>query len=113
MALVPEIDSLLNMDEQNVREMRRFLSEAAPDSLDSSVSVWIPSSARGYRDRSPTTTGFVYEFWRFVFVKQEIARYAQTFLAYPSMQAGATFNLEALKAELEKKMEALQSQHSQ
>lgn len=46
-------------------------------------------------------------------MKQEIARYAQTFLAYPSMQAGATFNLEALKAELEKKMEALQSQHSQ
>ncbi len=56
---------------------------------------------------------FVYEFWRFVFVKQEVAKYAQTFLDYPPMQKGATFNLEALKAELEKKMEMLKSQQSQ
>ena len=53
---------------------------------------------------------FVYEFWRFVFVKQEVAKYAQTFLEYPPMQKGATLNLEALKAELEKKMEMLKSQ---
>jgi hypothetical protein len=32
---------------------------------------------------------FVYEFWRFVFVKQEVAKYAQTFLEYPPMQKGA------------------------
>ncbi len=56
---------------------------------------------------------FAYEFWRFVLVKQEIARYAQTFLDYPPMQKGATFNLEALKAELEKKMEALKSSQGQ
>ena len=56
---------------------------------------------------------FVYEFWRFVFVKQEIAKYAQTFLEFPPMQKGATFNLEALKAELEKKMEMLHSQQGQ
>jgi len=43
-------------------------------------------------------------------VKQEIGQYAQTFLEFPPMQKGATFNLEALKAELEKKMEALKSQ---
>jgi arylsulfatase A-like enzyme len=49
---------------------------------------------------------FAYEFWRFVFVQQEIAKAAQTFLEFPPMQKGATFNLEALKAELEKKMEA-------
>jgi arylsulfatase len=69
----------------------------------------------------PTTSGgslafynwFAYEFWRFVLVKQEIARYAQTFLDYPPMQKGATFNLEALKAELEKKMEALKSSQGQ
>jgi len=54
---------------------------------------------------------FAYEFWRFVFVKQEIGQYAQTFLEFPPMQEGATFNLEALKAELEKKMEALKSKH--
>jgi arylsulfatase len=56
---------------------------------------------------------FVYEFWRFVFVQQEIGRYARTFLEYPPMQKGASFNLEAVKAELEKKTEALKSQAGQ
>jgi len=55
---------------------------------------------------------FVYEFWRFVFVKEEIGAYAQTFLEYPPMQRGATFNLEALKQELQKKMESLQKMQS-
>ena len=49
---------------------------------------------------------FAYEFWRFVFAQQEVGKYAQTFLEYPPMQAGASFNMSALKAELEKKMEA-------
>jgi arylsulfatase A-like enzyme len=49
---------------------------------------------------------FVYEFWRFVFVKQEVAKYAQTFLEFPPMQKGASFNLERLKEELEKKLQA-------
>lgn len=56
---------------------------------------------------------FVFEFWRFVFVKEEIGLYAQSFLEFPPMQKGATFNLEALKAELEKKMEMLKSQQGQ
>jgi hypothetical protein len=30
-------------------------------------------------------------------VKQEIGRYAQTFLDFPPMQKGASFNLEALR----------------
>jgi arylsulfatase len=47
---------------------------------------------------------FAYEFWRFVFVNQEVAKYAQTFLDFPPMQKGASFNLQALKEELEKKM---------
>jgi arylsulfatase A-like enzyme len=53
---------------------------------------------------------YVYEFWRFVFVKQEVAKYAQTFLDFPPMQKGASFNLEALKEELEKKMESRAAQ---
>ncbi len=40
---------------------------------------------------------FVYEFWRFVFVQQEIAKAAETLVAFPPMQKGASFNLEALK----------------
>jgi arylsulfatase len=47
---------------------------------------------------------FVYEFWRFVFVQQEVAKAAQTFLDFPPMQKGASFNLERLKEELEKRM---------
>jgi arylsulfatase len=48
---------------------------------------------------------FVYEFWRFVLVQQEIAKAAQTFIEFPPMQKGASFNLEALKEELSKKIE--------
>jgi arylsulfatase len=48
---------------------------------------------------------FAYEFWRFVAVQQELGKVAQTFLDYPPMQRGASFNLDALKAELQKRME--------
>ena len=48
---------------------------------------------------------FKYEFWRFVFVQQMLAKEIPTFLEYPPMQRGASFNLDALKAELGKKME--------
>jgi len=52
---------------------------------------------------------FKYEFWRFVFVQQMLAKEIPTFLAYPPMQAGASFNLDALKADLQKKMAAAQA----
>jgi arylsulfatase len=66
------------------------------------------------RTGMPTATGgslfykdwFAYEFWRFVFVQQVVGKLAQTALDFPPMQKGASFNLEALKAELEKKMAA-------
>ena len=47
---------------------------------------------------------FKYEFWRFVFVQQLMAKEIQTFLDYPPMQRGASFNLDALKAEMAKRM---------
>ena len=49
---------------------------------------------------------WAYEFWRFVFVSQEVGKYAQTFIEFPPMQKGASFNLTALKEELEKKIAA-------
>jgi arylsulfatase len=49
---------------------------------------------------------FAYEFWRFVYVQKEVGKAAQTFLEFPPMQKGASFNLEALKAEMEKRMAA-------
>ena len=49
---------------------------------------------------------FVFEFWRFTLVQQEIAKAAKSFIEFPPMQKGASFNLEALKGELTKKIEA-------
>ena len=64
------------------------------------------------RTGMPTGTGgsifykdwFAYEFWRFVFVQQVVGKLAQTALEFPPMQNGASFNLQQLKEELEKKM---------
>ncbi len=47
---------------------------------------------------------FKYEFWRFVFVQQVMAKELQTFLDFPPMQRGASFNLDAVKAEMAKRM---------
>jgi len=47
---------------------------------------------------------FQYQFWRFVFVQQVIGKEIQTFLDYPPMQTGASFNLDAVKAEMGKRM---------
>jgi arylsulfatase len=49
---------------------------------------------------------FAFEFWRFQFVQQEIAKVAQTAIEYPPMQKGASFNLEAVKAQIEKAIAA-------
>ena len=42
---------------------------------------------------------------RFVFVQQVVGKELQTFLDYPPMQRGASFNLDAVKAEMAKRME--------
>jgi arylsulfatase A-like enzyme len=52
---------------------------------------------------------FKYQFWRFVFVQQVMGKALQTFLDYPPMQRGASFNLDAVKAEMAKKMEQAQA----
>ncbi len=49
---------------------------------------------------------FAYEFWRFQFVQKQIAELAQTAIEYPPMQKGASFNLEAVKAQIEKAIAA-------
>jgi len=52
---------------------------------------------------------FAYEFWRFVFVQQQVGKLAQTALDFPPMQKGASFNLQALKEELDKKAASAQA----
>jgi arylsulfatase A-like enzyme len=44
------------------------------------------------------------EFWRFVMVQQYVAKLAETAINYPPMQAPATFNLDAVKREIEAKL---------
>ncbi|WP_458368641.1 arylsulfatase [Pseudomonas mandelii] len=44
---------------------------------------------------------FKFQFWRFVFVQQQVAKLAETAVEFPPMQKGASFNLEAVKARIE------------
>ncbi|MGO9597317.1 MAG: arylsulfatase [Isosphaeraceae bacterium] len=53
---------------------------------------------------------FKFEFWRFVYVQQVVAKLAQTAIEFPPMQKGATFNLEAVKEQVQK---AIQSRTGQ
>jgi arylsulfatase A-like enzyme len=50
------------------------------------------------------------EFWRFVVVQQEVGKLAQTAIEYPPMQAPASFNLEAVKAQVEEMMKQHEGQ---
>ncbi|HTQ51013.1 MAG TPA: arylsulfatase [Candidatus Acidoferrales bacterium] len=52
---------------------------------------------------------FAFEFWRFVYAQQVLGKEAQTFIDFPPMQAGASFNLSALKAQLQQKMDEAKS----
>ncbi|MGA3212042.1 MAG: arylsulfatase [Terriglobales bacterium] len=47
---------------------------------------------------------FAVEFWRFVFVQQEVAKLAMTAIEFPPMQKGASFNLDAVKAKIAEAM---------
>ena len=50
------------------------------------------------------------EFWRFVTVQQEVAKLAQTAIDYPPMQAPASFNLEAVKRQVDELIKAHEGQ---
>ena len=50
---------------------------------------------------------YIHEFWRFVFLQQKIAEYAPSFIEFPPMQKGASFNLDAVKAEIEARIQAM------
>lgn len=50
------------------------------------------------------------EFWRFVFVQDKVKGLAETAIAFPPMQKGASFNLEPVKAQIE---EAIKNREGQ
>jgi arylsulfatase len=49
---------------------------------------------------------FAREFWRFVLVQQKVAELAKTAIDYPPMQDPASFNLEAVKRQIDETMKA-------
>jgi arylsulfatase A-like enzyme len=50
------------------------------------------------------------EFWRFVLVQQRVSALAKTAVEFPPMQAPASFNLEAIKREIEQKLKEREGQ---
>jgi arylsulfatase A-like enzyme len=57
-----------------------------------------------------TNEFFAREFWRFVRVQQTVADLAKTAIEFPPMQAPASFNLDAVKREIDEKMKQYQGQ---
>jgi hypothetical protein len=57
-----------------------------------------------------TNDFFAREFWRFVLVQKTVAALAQTAVEFPPMQAPASFNLEAVKRQIEETIKAHEGQ---
>jgi arylsulfatase A-like enzyme len=55
---------------------------------------------------------FKYEFWRFVFVQDVVGKFAETFIEFPPMQKPASFNMEAIKAQVAEAAATMQAGHS-
>jgi arylsulfatase len=53
---------------------------------------------------------FAREFWRFVLVQQEVSKLAETAINYPPMQAPASFNLEAVKRQIDEVLKSHEGQ---
>jgi arylsulfatase A-like enzyme len=53
---------------------------------------------------------FAREFWRFVLVQQAVTSLAQTAINYPPMQAPASFNLEAVKRQIDEVLKSHEGQ---
>lgn len=53
---------------------------------------------------------FTYEFWRFVYVQEQVEKLGKTFIDFPPMQRGASFNVEAIKEQILRAIQARQGQ---
>jgi arylsulfatase A-like enzyme len=63
-----------------------------------------PFEKMGVGDSLFAANWWAFEFWRFVFVQEEVAKLAKTAAEFPPMQPGASFNLSAVKEKIEKAM---------
>jgi arylsulfatase len=75
--------------------------------LDPYERTGLPTSSSGSLEY---VNWFTYEFWRFAFVQQVVGEYAKTFIDFPPMQKGASFNMDNVKAKIQAAMAA---QHGQ
>jgi arylsulfatase A-like enzyme len=55
---------------------------------------------------------FQFEFWRFVFVQEVVGKFAESFIEFPPIQKPASFNLEAIKAQVAEAAAAMHAGHS-
>jgi arylsulfatase A-like enzyme len=67
-----------------------------------------PFEKMGLQNSLFAANWWAFQFWRFVFVQQQVAKLAQTALDFPPMQPGASFNLSEVKAKIEKAMSSRQ-----
>jgi arylsulfatase len=69
-----------------------------------------PFERTGMPDGKGGSLGFynwyAYEFWRYVYVQQEVAKAAKTMIEFPPMQRGGSFNMEAIKEQIQKAIES-------
>jgi arylsulfatase A-like enzyme len=63
-----------------------------------------PFEKMGLGDSLFAANWWAFEFWRFVFIQQEVGQLAQTVIDFPPMQPGASFNLSALKQKIQQHM---------
>jgi arylsulfatase len=63
-----------------------------------------PFEKMGIGDSLFAKDWWAFQFWRFVFVQEQVAKLAQTAKEFPPMQPGASFNLEGVKKKIEATM---------
>lgn len=70
------------------------------------VNLRIDPFERGYAQPTALYNFFAHEFWRYVFVQEKIGQLARSFIDYPPLQPSAHFNLEGIKKQVIKTLEA-------
>jgi hypothetical protein len=63
-----------------------------------------PFEKMGLQDSLFAADWWAFQFWRFVFVQQEVGKLAKTAIDFPPMQPSASFNLSAVKEQIDKAM---------
>lgn len=54
---------------------------------------------------------FIHEYWRFVLVQDVVAKIGESFVKFPPMQRGASFNIDAVKEQIQKAIESQRGPH--